>query len=119
MILRSKSYAGWIMRRDGCHRAEKLGLLKPPNEEREGALRQSCCECVGYEIEEMLICHTPRTSSAVHQAKKCFMKSSVGERDSEPTINQATLLKTCCCASRMAPHVTLTAAKRRADSFGR
>jgi hypothetical protein len=34
------------------------------------------------------------------------------------TVTQVTL-KTCCSASRMALHVTLTAAKRRADSSGR
>lgn len=32
-ILRSKSYAGWIMRMDGGHHAERLGLLEFPNEE--------------------------------------------------------------------------------------
>ena len=58
------------MRRDGCHRAEKLGLLKLPNEEQEGALRQSCCECVGYEIDEMLICHTSNTRVRHIKAKE-------------------------------------------------
>lgn len=32
--LRSNSYAGWFIRVHGCHRAEKLELLKLPNEER-------------------------------------------------------------------------------------
>lgn len=32
-ILRSKSYAGWIMRMDSGHHAERLGLLEFPNEE--------------------------------------------------------------------------------------
>lgn len=65
--------------------------------------------------------HLPHTThfECGTSSKEVLHEVSVGERDSEPTINQATLLKTCCCASRMAPHVTLTAAKRRADSFGR
>ena len=56
--LRSNSDAGWFIRLHVCHRAEKLELLKLPNEEREGALRQTCCGCVGLEIDKKLICHT-------------------------------------------------------------
>ena len=73
--LRSNSCAGWFIRLRGRHRAEKLELLKLPNEEREGALKQTCCGCVGLEIDKKLICHTERydpvvfTAEALHRVK--------------------------------------------------
>ena len=73
-ILRSKSYAGWIMRMDSGHHAERLGLLEFPNEEtplRAEAMMLRLCR-----LHDRGDADLPQPAG-----DETFVRSTVGDQD--------------------------------------